>query len=669
MFIKSPPGQPSLTQTQLVGSNGVAAQAGGDITVNILSPDGKDPHSRKLESLPGYRAVVHNLTKKIERIECYIDLSARRFRKTDNDSQLTEVIPSVADHVANAACDRTGTKEILLGHYGSGKTSGLLEGLRRMADIHPNDLRRRPVFISLNIYTKLPTWDDLRTIACNSWGYPNADAVEEAVASDSIILLLDGLDEVPGEPGKSRSEILQELVEILPNGISFVTTSRPSAFLQYDDMVSSLSDDYYAVTHFLFASTFLEHSAPDAYMIDPVSRQQIDDHFNVVCSSSEDINFARYIVNQVYDLEDLARRPILLGMIVHCLPQLRKLLRKKGPKAHVAAGYLYLAFTDNWLESPNRPANLSKVDRTSLLQNVAVDMWLRNVSAISATELEQFIQDSSTGLSAIEIEGYRSDLATCTFLDLERNGLEFSHRSFMEFFVARSCVSDIFSVQPQSPLLLVRCLDCAPSQSEVTDFASDLASMKWSQTQAAEKERILQCLDTSDRESRSHAAHLFGHVGAQSQDPLVIEKIVTAFDKEKDPWVRRTLALSAGRAGRQDIIDNYVRDELPSEENRFINLQYHFRYYGSSLKAAVAVIRHLTQQSYWAYLCNLDVFTLGQIARCEPPMSESDQLLARLVSRLIPSASTGSVDDTLAEVQCIGYERLMQALFERNPDA
>jgi formylglycine-generating enzyme required for sulfatase activity len=143
-------------------------------------------------------------------------------------------------------------------------------------------------------------------------------------------------------------------------------------------------------------------------------------------------------------LEDLARRPVLLDMVVKSLPQLRE---RQG---EVTAAGLYDVYTGFWIHRDDWRAIMTPAGKAAFTEELAWRLWTADRERLHYAELTDLAQEllrgehfkpgavSATALSQADIEYAAHEVRTAAFLTRDAAGnYGFAHRSFMEFFLAR----------------------------------------------------------------------------------------------------------------------------------------------------------------------------------------------------------------------------------------
>ena len=599
----------------------------------------------------GYLA---GLNERHNPVHYFIDLGAARIFPDP------QPLPSAVDQIVRVVADsRAATQRaFFFGNYGSGKTCVAIEAaIRALETAAGTPGAKIPIFVELRDWKAMPSWTDLARYIADSGQYPIRSMAEvlELARQDRLFFLFDGLDEIAGSLTVQGSVgLVQDIPHSVYNGASFIAFSRFSFILDERSLMEMLDDAEYALPETLKAS--LSASSYRAYSIIPPSESDIRAYLTTVCG--EDAPFALRLVDDVYDLADLARRPVLLAMIARCVPALRDqrddLLELASPIKSVD---LYRVYVSEWLRHPKHRSQLTPVQRWHLIEDLAVHMWHRQTMRIPHDELARFLESR---LPAGTPAALLYDIGNCSFLDLVTQGYEFSHKSFLEYFVASAICRDLFDETRtgfDSELLIARCMREAPSQNEVTAFLRDLVVRRLQALPTALAILIRYFASPFD-DDRAWAGHLLGHAAAQLGNPDILAELEAAYTAEDDPWVKRSLAVACGRAGRPDIVQHYAADLLPRPDHRLINLRYHLEYYGSLRRVVEAVVSHVLSAGY-NFLQPIDLFTLRQVMAAEPPLGPSEEAVATALTALLGPA--GNDQQLERSIRAAGLRAILQA--------
>jgi len=165
-------------------------------------------------------------------------------------------------------------------------------------------------------------------------------------------------------------------------------------------------------------------------------------------------------IRSLYNLKDLARRPVLLDMVVKSLPQLRE---RKG---EVTTAGLYDVYTGFWIHRDDWRAILTPAGKAAFTEELAWRLWSTDRQRLHYSELTDLAQEllrgehfkpgavSATIPSQADIEYAAHEVRTAAFLIRDAAGnYGFAHRSFMEFFVARRLVRGLLDGSaPEGPI-------------------------------------------------------------------------------------------------------------------------------------------------------------------------------------------------------------------------
>ena len=165
-------------------------------------------------------------------------------------------------------------------------------------------------------------------------------------------------------------------------------------------------------------------------------------------------------IQEIYNLKDLATRPLLLDMVVKTLPKLK-------PGEEVNASKLYNVYTNIWIdreEDKGRKFRLGKETKLALMIELAWRMWRDERQTVHFKELAPFVQalvdDQKIEIGDEEIADVASEMQGASFLKRDDNGnFGFMHRSFGEFFVAKKINDSLADTQALHEALNTRRYD------------------------------------------------------------------------------------------------------------------------------------------------------------------------------------------------------------------
>ena len=307
-----------------------------------------------------------------------------------------------------------------------------------------------------------------------------------------MVVLLDGFDEIDSssDVNRRRAAFLRLSPLITQNPGVTIITCRPQFFVSIEEynsllveiessqprpLLSTIIPDEASVSGFLNQLAEVNRSlrgrfvngqrfdslASDAFgkiKLNPLSDRRIEiylDHLDVRFRKElgVDSKFVLDFLRKVYDLSDLIKRPLLLEMVMETLFTRR--LDIKDKDAHVNTARLYEIYTSVKLEIEASDQKgrllLSSDERREFAELLAVEMYSRSTAEISYMDLLESVQTRQLHSSTLRQilltetpEAVATDVRLCSFLTLNEKGqYYFVHKSFMEFFVARSIIYEI----------------------------------------------------------------------------------------------------------------------------------------------------------------------------------------------------------------------------------
>jgi hypothetical protein len=149
-------------------------------------------------------------------------------------------------------------------------------------------------------------------------------------------------------------------------------------------------------------------------------------------------------IQKIHNLEELARTPLLLAMIVHSLSDL------KGN--NIRAGQLYQAYTERWIEEEDRKS-ITIIDpeqKRAFMSEVAWQLHVSRRQRLHYKELEEKVKQTFNLAGVHDTDCHAGDVRTRSFLIRDEGGYYyFSHKSFMEYFVAQRLARKILDNKSQ----------------------------------------------------------------------------------------------------------------------------------------------------------------------------------------------------------------------------
>ncbi len=313
----------------------------------------------------------------------------------------------------------------VLGDYGIGKTSFCYRFASDLTGAHP-----APVVIELKtIREAMVPWEELIRIEIEL----------RRPSSEDIVLILDGFDELSLKFDKEKVlKAIGDLSETTKDFAKVILTSRTQFFRSGQEEREMLRRDPGRPSRGPVPLPYPERF--ERICVSPFSDEDIKAYLELELGEDGASHFWNKVIKKVFDLKDLAKRPILLELIVRHSEDIREI------KGVVTAGKVYGAVTEAWRrrEGKRAPENVML-----FMEALAYRMFTRQESQLHFKTLRQAIDtyfDAKTKESVeLSLDNLNYQIRTSAFL--KRNDAEgyyaFGHRSFVEYFVARKLSREI----------------------------------------------------------------------------------------------------------------------------------------------------------------------------------------------------------------------------------
>jgi WD40 repeat protein len=382
-------------------------------------------------------------------------------------------------HALEWANGRGGRLWLLLGDYGTGKTSFVSHFAWQLARRCETDANA-PVPLAINL-RDIPNASDLETLLAEHLRRELDEAVNPAILlhlleAGRIVLLLDSFDEMGvAQAGRGIEEQFRRL-------------AAPTA--RHSDSARGNRVFITSRTHF-----FKEHRAanetangsagladPDSPLgraargfdatldqLPPFTPEQIVEYLHKRLGE-EAGNAAWADIQRLYGLQELAAVPQLLDIILETLPE----LTARGVTA--TPGALYYLYTEKWLKDTRyrlKEMALSADQVAVLLERLSSLLWAADDKRLHYADLARAVRLHSPNIAAgLDHERTDLELRTAAFLVRSPDGYyRFSHKSFLEFFIARQLWH---ALQDDDAAAFANALDTAPLNPESVHMLGDL---------------------------------------------------------------------------------------------------------------------------------------------------------------------------------------------------
>ena len=328
-----------------------------------------------------------------------------------------------------------GMQLTILGDYGVGKTTII----NKIAyDISKELLKgktknkRIPIVIRLKEYiNNISLEDNITLLFVNKLNIRiDYKTFQEFNKEGLFVFFLDGFDEIPGiYEAEEAVKIFRELDKLVEIKSKVILTCRTHFFLNKNHL-----------NEFLTKSR-LYQQVQDKYgyriiYIDGFERKQVEKYIEKWDSDKKE-NYLS-IIDKVYNLEDLSRRPVLLNILMKTIPQL-----EIKNESSINSSSLYRTYVNFWLKRDEGRTSLSYYDRKLLSQLIANYYFINEISEAHYLTLNDHFTPSKLSIKYNQIL-LDYELRTCNFLKRDNEGnYSFVHNSFHEYLLA-TIMSDYF---------------------------------------------------------------------------------------------------------------------------------------------------------------------------------------------------------------------------------
>ncbi len=320
----------------------------------------------------------------------------------------------------------------ILGDFGTGKSSFCLHLTYELAKRYKADPvnSRIPLFISLRDYSKAVSLRQLITdLLVNKYNVDLNDyaAFERFLRTGKLILIFDGFDEMATKTDRALTiKNFDELSQAATSGIKTILTCRTHYFTDNRHVDETLHNDQgnellRRISH---------RPSFQVVELEEFTDEQIQRLLSLY--SPSDSQKAWVVIRR--NLHDIARRPLLLDMIMKTLSDLFK-----TDKA-VNLAQLYDLYTRLWIEREDWRSKMTREGKRAFMEELATHMWLTSTQSIHFSNLKMPIREyfREEVISRDDLDYYDHDTRTCSFLNRDAKGnYQFIHTSFMEFFIAK----------------------------------------------------------------------------------------------------------------------------------------------------------------------------------------------------------------------------------------
>jgi hypothetical protein len=323
----------------------------------------------------------------------------------------------------------------VLGDYGIGKTSFCYKFACDMTG-------------SASAY--VPVVVELKTVMTKGWRDIQREVKSRAGDStQSPVLILDGFDELSLTFDKET--VLKEIENLSKTTQEYkkvILTSRTQFFRNEDEERETLvrKEFHERGPHPMTYPRF------ERIYVSLFDDEQIRQYLDLCLGKVASEKFWNGTVEVVFDVKDLARRPILIELIVNDLDAVQNI----GGK--VTAGKVYRTITERWQEREDQrfpPSIVLQHKEERIPKNIMLFMWelaywmlTKGVDRLHFNTLrdaiDKYFDNETKRMLRLSLDNLDYQIRNCSFLSRHAEGYyAFAHRSFIEYFVARKLSREI----------------------------------------------------------------------------------------------------------------------------------------------------------------------------------------------------------------------------------
>lgn len=505
----------------------------------------------------------------------------------------------------------------LLGDIGVGKTSACIYLFYYLAKKYEKEeYTYVPVYFSLSSLSNRLQKGSSENVYSVIRSFMGKQFTEEVIKNlceqNRMVFILDGFDEISGDA--SIATILHNYENLKPFmrfNCKTVLTCRTHYFSEQDQLEEVLMGRTQGTD---FAAALLNDEYPfNVVELQEFTESEILELIGLLLPNDDNRKIWNTI-NEIYDLKDLAKRAILLKMIVQTLPELQ---RNAGT---IDSATLYMLYTQKLLrrEFESRKVGIELSEKENFIGYIANLMFSSEQLTIETKKFDKEIElyFSASLYSRDELNNCNYDCKVSTFFcrDVHDN-YRFIHKSFYEYYYALYCVRQMGedNFAPWKNRWFPR---------EIAKFTKELISSKRHKHLIP---KIIQTsLDTRDGILIWNTLHVLSLLDENDVEKyftkqLREEYIKRAYEDDRSVIIRqycRVIAKFIDRQEAETLIDRIIHIVKCNPAENKDNDETYYNYYGGKNAACQAFIKHLSVP-YPKYDAKLHLYLLEHLASVE----------------------------------------------------
>ncbi|OPL09455.1 MAG: hypothetical protein AVO38_11045 [delta proteobacterium ML8_D] len=311
----------------------------------------------------------------------------------------------------------------------------------------------------------IPVVVELKTVMTEGWREVIQKEVRSRVGDSpqSPVLILDGFDELSRTFDKET--VLKQIENLSKTTQEFakvILTSRTQFFRNRKEEWEILAREPGRPQRGPVPLSYPERF--ERIYVSFFDDKEIKVYLNLALDKKKALDFWDNIIEKVFDIKDLAKRPILLDLITKYSKDISKI------RGLITPGKVYKTVTEGWRkrEGKRAPENIML-----FMEELAYRMFTSEEVRLHFDTLreaiDRYFDHKTREKFKLSLDNLDYQIRTCSFLS--RNEAEgyyaFAHRSFVEYFIARKIAKEI----PQDKAQKIKITD------ETALFVSELIDL------------------------------------------------------------------------------------------------------------------------------------------------------------------------------------------------
>jgi serine/threonine-protein kinase len=297
----------------------------------------------------------------------------------------------------------------------------------------------------------LPVVVELKAVMAEGW----REVIQREVrsrAGDSTqnpVLILDGFDELSLTFDKET--VLKEIENLSKTTQEYkkvILTSRTQFFRSEEEEKETLVRKEFHER----GPRSMTYPRFERIYVSLFDDEQIRQYLDLCLGEKEAEKFWNETVEKVFDVKDLARRPILIELIVNDLEAVQNIEGKVTP------GKVYRTITERWQEKEEQrlPPSIElqhkkkKIPKNIMLFMEEIAYWMLTKGKYRLhfntlkNAINKYFDDETKEMLRLSLDNLDYQIRNCSFLSRHtQDYYAFAHRSFIEYFVARKLSREI----------------------------------------------------------------------------------------------------------------------------------------------------------------------------------------------------------------------------------